>query len=571
MLLNRKLPAMIVALGAGVVVAIAIAATGTAYAAGPTYNLQGGWILGSLNAGGTGVTQDGSSDTYTITSMDMSSGDFSGTAVIESIAFAVTGTETGSVATYTLSEGGYTAYNTMNLTVFGDGNVGGSGSFTDSGGSSGNFNAELTTPAGGTTTTGTTSTTTPTSTTPGTTTTGTTTTSTSKIPTSTAVQCDYFVASQNDTCTAAVGNADGSIVSTPTGAVKFTGDETGSCSLQPTSGSPGIASCPITVPNTASSFLNITASYSGDSTHSASSGNTAFLTAAPGNGLYNQTIQAFQPNTINAAVNNPDAGSTVTGLAQLSTDPSADCGSPSTAQTSRATLGRSLSMAGKSKTRSLTVTVTVRRARKGKVVLHLKFSSKKVKAAFKTAKTLALLIRSTVKPPKGKGTTRVATTVEVVTVHYSRQGLTFAKYKPSASKTAEGRSAHDETSSVCYQAVDNTYMYKFTSSTGGVDLTFKLTIPAGSVSPSLNPDAVGTLTGTVTETCGAITGVQWPVYEVFYGAAINNKSQDGANYTVGVGQISLYGPIPAPPSASPNLPPCGGITATGLTLKQSTS
>jgi hypothetical protein len=557
-----RLPmALALAMVAGLASAVAILA-GPAYASG-SYDLQGSWTVGTAIVNGS-VT--GTNGTYSITSMNMSTGAFSGSAVIDGTSFTVAGTENGAVAVYTLSEGGYVATDTLNLGVLGDGNIGGSGTFSDTNGTSNApFAAELGTPGGNGTTTGTTSTTSTTSTTT------TSTTTRSLIPTATAIQCDYFVASQSDTCTAAVGNADGSTASTPTGAVKFTGDETGSCSLQPTSGSPGIASCPITDPNTASSFLNITASYSGDSTHSASSGNTAFLTAAPGNGLYNQTIQAFQPNTINAAVNNPDAGSTVTGLAQLSTDPSADCGSSSTAQTARATLGRSLSSARKSKTRSLTVTVTVRRAHKGKVVLRLKFSSKKVKAAFKTAKTLMLLIRSTVKPPKGKGTTRVATTVEVVTVHYSRRGLTFAKYKPPASKTAEARSAHDQTGSACFQAVNNTYTFKFATSTGGVDLTFNLNIPAGSVSPSLNPDAVGTLNGTVTQTCGGITGVQWPVHEVFYGAAANNQSQHGTQYTVGAAQVSLYGPIPAPAPTSPNLPACNGITATGLTLTQSTS
>ncbi len=122
MLLSRSrwLAAVALAAIAGPTMTVALAA-GPAYAASPTYDLQGSWLVGTSVANGS-VT--GSNGTYTITSMDMSTGAFSGTAVIDGIDFVVSGTESGSVATYTLSESGYIAYDTLNLGVLGDGNIG---------------------------------------------------------------------------------------------------------------------------------------------------------------------------------------------------------------------------------------------------------------------------------------------------------------------------------------------------------------------------------------------------------------------------------------------------------------
>ncbi|MGH2874514.1 MAG: hypothetical protein ACRDL5_18900, partial [Solirubrobacteraceae bacterium] len=135
------MPAAIATGLAGVMIAAGISATAPAAAAGPSYNLEGTWTLASLNSDGSHGAPGGS--TYSITTMDMSTGAFSGTALVEGTAFAVQGTESGASATYTLSEGGYVATNRLSLTALPDGHVGGPGSFTDTNGNSGTFWAEL--------------------------------------------------------------------------------------------------------------------------------------------------------------------------------------------------------------------------------------------------------------------------------------------------------------------------------------------------------------------------------------------------------------------------------------------
>ena len=94
-----------------------------AFAAAPAYNLQGTWTTGYTSNG----AREAQNGTWDITSMDMSSGNFSGTAVVAGISFALQGNESGSTATFTLSEGSYTAHDVFPLSVLGDGNIGGNG------------------------------------------------------------------------------------------------------------------------------------------------------------------------------------------------------------------------------------------------------------------------------------------------------------------------------------------------------------------------------------------------------------------------------------------------------------
>lgn len=248
----RWLIAVALAAIAGPAIAVALAA-GPAYAASPTYDLQGSWIVGTAVANGS-VT--GSNGTYTIASMDMSTGAFSGTAVVDGIDFAVSGTESGSVATYTLSENGYIAYDTLSLGVLGDGNIGGSGTFTDNGGvtSPEGFAAELT----------------------------------SKLRTSaTQVNCSAFnpgSGSEYFQCTATVADASGSSVPlTPTGDVSFSiqagggGGFQGSstCQLQPSQSGPTAYCSVIYLPPggtlATGTQPQITAAYQGDQTFAPSS------------------------------------------------------------------------------------------------------------------------------------------------------------------------------------------------------------------------------------------------------------------------------------------------------------
>ncbi|MGH2894433.1 MAG: Ig-like domain-containing protein, partial [Solirubrobacteraceae bacterium] len=372
--LRRVVTAVVVAGLAGVLAAVL--AVGASAAAGPTYDLQGGWIVGYLNSDGSRQAQNG---TYTITAMDMSTGVFSGTAVVEGTSFAVQGSESGSVATYTLSEGGYTAHDVLNLSVLSDGHVGGNGTFDV-----GSFWAEQTTP-----------------TQPPTTTTGTTTTTTTGATlksTATAVQCDYFLNSQSDTCTATVGDATGR-GSNPTGQVKFSGDRTGACALNPTPSSPGVASCSITVPGTENDFLMVTATYAGDATHAPSSGASQLLTAAPGNGLYDPTIQQFDPQTLHFTEDNPVSGSTLTGGATLTEDGTADGAScqvdsgPTGNETAQIARRRHVTVP------TLTVSRIVRHARRGKVKMALGFSARKLRTRFRGTHVVTLQLTVTVAPP----------------------------------------------------------------------------------------------------------------------------------------------------------------------------
>ncbi len=539
---SRALASMMLAGIIGVAVAIAITA-GPALASGPTYNLEGGWSLGSMNAGNSSVSADG--DTYTITAMDMSTGAFSGTAEVEGTAFAVAGTESGSVATYTLSEGSYTAYDTLNLQVLGDGNVGGTGTFYDTAGHSNeSYAAELTTPTYPvTTTTGTSSTTTTGTTTTGTTTTGTTTTGTTTtgttttgtmttttttplttttstaalIPTATSIECDYYVATSNDTCSALVGNADGSISSNPTGTVTFSGDRTGACSLQPISGSPGVASCSITVPGTESEFLNVTASYGGDNGHSVSGSSTSFLTAGLGNGLYNSTIQQFNPQTLQFTEDNPVAGSTLTGLGQFTEDatscsaPTADNGGTTNTAVSRVARAKQI------KVQTLTVKDVVRHAKKGKVRLKLGLSPNTLRKLFPGTHTITLQLRVTIAPPHG-----VATTIlefETFTLKAPKHGkVTVSKLKldiPAAGASTSTAHARFRVAAIEHgtNASDAT-VYKEVATISelcdgqvmlGGTLHLRVTVP-GPSDPDRGGDTTASLNGSIQyRKCGDVT------------------------------------------------------------------
>lgn len=100
----------------------------SASAALPEFNLLG-------RNGGTSVTQ-----------MDMSSGEFSGTAEIDGEHFSVTGTESGNKSESVLVlEGGshYESFDTDYYEILADGNVGGEGSFHDTNGTKESYHEEI--------------------------------------------------------------------------------------------------------------------------------------------------------------------------------------------------------------------------------------------------------------------------------------------------------------------------------------------------------------------------------------------------------------------------------------------
>jgi hypothetical protein len=100
----------------------------SASAALPEFNLLG-------RNGGTSITQ-----------MDMSSGEFSGTAEIEGEHFSVTGTESGNKSESVLVlQGGspYESFDTDYYEILADGNIGGEGSFHDTNGTEESYHDEL--------------------------------------------------------------------------------------------------------------------------------------------------------------------------------------------------------------------------------------------------------------------------------------------------------------------------------------------------------------------------------------------------------------------------------------------
>jgi hypothetical protein len=301
------------ALGAAVgLLACLVLAPTVSAAEPPSYNMQGTWTTGYLE----GSTHQAANGSYDITSMDMATGTLSGSAETGGISFALAGTESGSVAHITLKEGSYTAYDTLHLSTLGSGHVGGNGTFNsiEFNETGAGFWAEQNQLPGEET-------------------------SkkakeeaekkakeeaekTAKRPTATTVTCNYEFATSENTCVAAVGDAGAGTPVTPTGTVTFTstsGAFSGaSCSLAPTSGSPSVGSCTLVYQTANSGLPEITASYSGDARHTASSGRTQFLGMGSGEGTEEAPPGApgQYPNEITLGLEVPTNGTTVEGSAE---------------------------------------------------------------------------------------------------------------------------------------------------------------------------------------------------------------------------------------------------------------
>jgi hypothetical protein len=282
----------------------------TAFAAAPAYDLQGTWISGYL----TGGVREAPNDTFSITSMNMTTGVLSGTSEFDDGQhFTVEGVESGSSVTFTQTEGGYTAHDEVpELSIEPDGNIGGNGTFEGGG-----FWMEVT---------------------------SSTVSSkakeeekskeeaakkakeeaekSAKRPSATMVTCNYEFATSENTCVAVVGDAGTGTPVTPTGSVTFTttsGAFSGaSCSLAPTSTSPSVANCTLVYETANSGLPEIAATYGGDARHTPSVGHTQFLGAGSEEG----TAEAppgkpgEYPNEIDLGFEVPTNGTTVEGVAQ---------------------------------------------------------------------------------------------------------------------------------------------------------------------------------------------------------------------------------------------------------------
>jgi len=288
----------------GVVGALASVGPSAALAAAPTYNMLGTWTTGYLE----GSTREAANGSYDFTQMNMTTGEFSGTAETAGHKFTAEGIESGSVAQLTLKEGSYTAYDRLPLSVLGSGHVGGNGTFnskefSESGTgfwaeqdqlpaeeASKNAKEEAEKAA--------------------------------KRPTGTSVVCNYELATSQNTCVASVGDGGPSPTVVPTGTVTFTTTSGGfssgaTCTVVPTPSSPSVASCSLVYFTASSGLPSITATYGGDSQHAGSSGKTQFLGIGIEGTLEAPTGSPGQyPNEVAAETEVPISGTTVEATVQ---------------------------------------------------------------------------------------------------------------------------------------------------------------------------------------------------------------------------------------------------------------
>jgi hypothetical protein len=177
-----------------------------------------------------------------ITTMNMTSGTFSGSAVVDGEEFEVQGTESGneSISTFTyIADPSYVSTNTDFYEILSNGNVGGPGSFHDTNGYEESYTGEINEPAGTT-------------------------------PSVTSVTCTP--AGSSYPCTATVSGASGP----PTGNVTFTASGGGFAGEPACALAAGSCSVTYTPPATSASSTPITvkAVYSADQTFRVSQGST---------------------------------------------------------------------------------------------------------------------------------------------------------------------------------------------------------------------------------------------------------------------------------------------------------
>jgi hypothetical protein len=265
---GRGVRGWIAATTLAVVTLTAMAWAATAFAAPPKYDLRGTWKSGYLS-GGLRAPANG---TQTVTSMNMTTGVFSGSSVVEGVHFALAGRENGTALEFTQSEGSYTAHDTVAvLSIQPSGKVGGNGSFE-----AGEFWMEVTEPTHAPTAE-------PKSETESE-------SEAQRAPFVTVI-CNIFPSDpSSSTCTADVGDLTGAEAKAPTGSVTFSttsgtfisGD---TCTLAPVAGLGAVTSCTVAfqpAPGTQEGApLPVTAKYSGDSAFGTASGGTSPVAAAP--------------------------------------------------------------------------------------------------------------------------------------------------------------------------------------------------------------------------------------------------------------------------------------------------
>ncbi len=319
-----------------------------AFAAAPTYNLEGTWTSGPLSGG----VRQPANGTQTVTQMNMTTGEFSGHSEVDGTSFELAGIESGSAVEFTQHEGSYTSHDKIPaLSILPNGNIGGNGSFEVE-----EFWMEVTSK-----------------------------TVSSKAeeeakeeaikkakeeevvkkseeepgkktkeeeaakkakeeaekakrPTATDVTCNYEFATSTDTCTAQVADAGPAPEVVPTGTVTFTNTGAGgfpygtTCTIAASASAPGVPFCSVVFLGGGSGLPMITASYGGDSRHSPSDGSTSFAQFAPPE----ETGEEFAfggpeqfPESVTVETEVPAEGTTVDGTVNQQTGEETDPPDPS--------------------------------------------------------------------------------------------------------------------------------------------------------------------------------------------------------------------------------------------------
>ena len=230
---------MVVIVGLAIVGALASAASASAQL--PEFNLLG--VVGSLTGNYTQIT-----------SMDMTTGVYSGTANNGGEAFTVTGTMSGDVnhTTFALvpqENPAYYAYDHVTWGILADGNIGGPGAFTDTNGTTATYTTELNDPE-------------------------------ATEDSDTAVSCSTATGTATtSTCTATVTGEGG----TPTGNITW-GDGSAGGTFSAPACQLASGSCSVTyTPPTAGAAFTITATYSADATFKVSQGSVSTISGTLAN------------------------------------------------------------------------------------------------------------------------------------------------------------------------------------------------------------------------------------------------------------------------------------------------
>lgn len=300
-----------------------------AFAAAPTYNLQGTWTSGPLSGG----VRQPANGTQIVTQMNMTTGAFSGHSEVDEDHFELAGIESGNSVEFTQTQieptTGYVSHDKIPaLSMLSDGNIGGNGTFegnefwmevtSSSTGPSGpekkakeeeaakkaKEEAEKASALRGS---------------------------------ATAVSCDYEFATSTDTCTAQVADTGAAPEVVPTGTVTFTNTGPGgfpygtTCTIAASASAPGVPFCSVIFLGGGSGLPMITASYGGDSHHSPSKGSTSFAQFAPPE----ETGEEFAfggpdqfPETVTVETEVPAEGTTVDGTVNEQTGEETDPPNP---------------------------------------------------------------------------------------------------------------------------------------------------------------------------------------------------------------------------------------------------